>query len=61
MTLDEQCLQATGEVGATAAGSITLVCGTLRCHAPSLNPGSSYRYENSTLDFTSCGHKKAMV
>ena len=61
MTLDEQCEQATGEVGAIAIGSITQVCGALRCHTPSLEPGVSYRYVNGTLDFTTCGHKKATI
>ena len=61
MTLDEQCEQATGEVGAIAVEPITLVCGTLSCRTPSLDPGSSYSYVNGTLDFTTCGHKKAMT
>ena len=61
MTLDEQCEQIRGEVGAVVVGSITQACGTLQCRTPSLELGLVYRYVNVTLDFTSCGHKKAMV
>ena len=61
MTLDEQCEQATGETGAIVVGSIAQVCGTLSCHTPSLDLGHSYPFENGTLDFTTCGHKKAII
>ena len=55
MTLDEQCEQATGEIGAIAMGSITQICGRMKCRTPS---GLIHTFGNSALDFTTCGPRK---
>ena len=65
MTLDEQCEQITGEVGAseviTSSYPLHDVCHTLLCRKPSLPAGQASFYSDATLDFTSCGPKHVII
>ena len=54
MTADEQCQLAMGRSYAFAVGFLSDICGTLSCRALS----EEEFFENGTLDFTQCGHKK---
>ena len=57
-TADEQCEQLTGEAGARALAPISEICATLSCRTPS-ERASFTSYDNTTLDFTTCGSQKA--
>ena len=61
MTVDEQCEHATGEAGAIAVRPIPHICEALRCNTPSIEKSRYYYYNHGTLDYTSCGHKKANI
>ena len=60
-TLDQQCEDLTGEIGAISVGLLSDVCRVMRCHKPSHRPRAFTRYYNTALNFSSCGYKMVMT